>query len=367
MDSLLREVLDLQQSWTAKKNPEMDERGFLITSQLPAELRKSLPLLASVLGVAEAEVGVEGSNGAGFNAKIPWVRVYEPRRSPGATIGWYLVYLFSTTGDRVYLSLIQGTTVWTGGMFAPRKPAELQSRVDWARPLLSSSVTSRTDLVTSLTLQGNQARLSSSYEAGNVVAIEYQREKIPESSKLLDDLLFMTGLLRDVYRAEDTASYVPGDPVPEVVEAQEAAARTAGRRKRTAPGQGFRLSADERRAVELHAVQMATAHFVKQGWSVKDVGAKESYDLLLSRGDERLHVEVKGTTSAGGQVILTRAEVERQRELAPDNALVVVHSIILDRSAPTSIAGGGILECLTPWTIADEDLTVVSFVYRTGL
>ncbi|MFD8758875.1 protein NO VEIN domain-containing protein [Streptomyces mirabilis] len=37
---------------------------------------------------------------------------------------------------------------------------------------------------------------------------------------------------------------------------------------------------------------------------------QESFDLLLTREGKRLHVEVKGTTSAGLDVILTRAEVE---------------------------------------------------------
>ncbi|MET7797052.1 protein NO VEIN domain-containing protein [Streptomyces decoyicus] len=97
---------------------------------------------------------------------------------------------------------------------------------------------------------------------------------------------------------------------------------------------------------------------------MKDVGAKESHDLHLSRGDERLHVEVKGTTSEGTQVILTRAEVERQRELAPANALVVVHAITLDHTAQPPAATGGVLQCTSLWSIAEDDLTVVSYSYR---
>lgn len=58
---------------------------------------------------------------------------------------------------------------------------------------------------------------------------------------------------------------------------------------------------------------------------MKGVGASKPYDLHLTRGDEKLHVEVKGTTSDGSQIILTRAEVEWQRRFAPDNALVIVH------------------------------------------
>lgn len=76
-------------------------------------------------------------------------------------------------------------------------------------------------------------------------------------------------------------------------------------------------------------------------------------------------MEVKGTTSAGLEVILTRAEVEKQRKYYPDNALVVVHSIKLDRTGVEPTASGGILHCTSPWAVEDEDLTVISYAYRT--
>ena len=37
--------------------------------------------------------------------------------------------------------------------------------------------------------------------------------------------------------------------------------------------------------------------------------ATESYDLICRRGDEVKHVEVKGTTTDGAEVILTPNEV----------------------------------------------------------
>ncbi|MFG2656062.1 hypothetical protein [Streptomyces sp. NPDC048425] len=77
-------------------------------------------------------------------------------------------------------------------------------------------------------------------------------------------------------------------------------------------------------------------------------------------------MEVKGTTSDGSQVILTRAEVEWQRKFAPDNS-VVVHSIELDRTVPPATATGGVLHCSSLWNVADESLTVISYIHRTGL
>ncbi|WP_367124440.1 hypothetical protein [Streptomyces phytohabitans] len=99
--------------------------------------------------------------------------------------------------------------------------------------------------------------------------------------------------------------------------------------------------------------------------NVKDVGNRESLGLELKRGEEGLRVEVKGTTSAGHDVILTRSEVEKQRRYYPANALVVVHAIVLDRTAAEPVASGGVLHCTSPWEIANEDLTVISYAYRT--
>lgn len=366
MDDLLRQTLDLQPAWVAKNTPEMERRGVIVRKELAAKLRVHVSAMAAALGVPIEDLGVEGKDGTGLKTEIPWVRVYSKERSPSATTGWYVVYLFGASGDRVYLSLNQGTTTWTGADFAPRDPSELKARVDWARRLLGSRLDTRTSLIREIDLEARKSGLAKGYEAGNVVAIEYLRRAIPSSAALTDDLLFMCDLLADLYAGAE-ASYVPGDVAPEVLDASEAAGAAAGRRVVRGKRQGFRLTAEERRTVELHSVRLAIDYFTARGWSVTDVGAKESYDLLASRNDERLHIEVKGTTSLGSQVVLTRSEVERQRKLAPNNALVIVHSIELDRSANPATASGGTLVSQSPWMVDDSDLTVVSYVYRTGL
>ncbi|MGW1958688.1 MrcB family domain-containing protein [Streptomyces sp. NPDC001935] len=366
MHELLGEVLDLQKVWRAKNTKEMQRRGVIIRREITDWLRERQHAVAQAADLAPDNVGIEGRDATGLKAEVPWTRVYALDRSPSSTAGWYLVYLFSLPGDCAYLSLIQGTTVWDGGEFKPRRPAELRSRVDWARPLIARHAVEREDLVTSINLNARSS-LGRGYETGNVVAIKYRRDALPNADVLTCDLLYMASLLGVLYRAESRAPYVPGDMAPEVVEATQSAARTAGRRPARPAGQRFDLTSSERRAVELHSVRTATEHFKAQGWSVKDVGATKSYDLHLRRGQEKLHVEVKGTISDGSQVILTRAEVERQREFAPNNALVVVHSIDLDRSLDPPLATGGTLHCTSPWHIEDDSLTVVSYIHQTGL
>ena len=367
VDVIMGEILDLQSAWTAENTSEMAHRGMLVRTALPVLLRLEATVVAETMGVPQADLGIEGSDGKGNKTVVPWVRVYSVSRSPSATQGWYLVYLFSATGDRIYLSLNQGTSTYNGVGFVPRDSAVLKARVAWARPLLAARLAERADLVADIALEAAQSRLGGHYEDGNVVAIEYRRDAIPGPEVLISDLLYMASLLRIVYQADEEATYVPGEAAPEVVEAEVAAAKTAGRRSAAKTGQGFRLTAEERRAVELHSVDMATAYFQAQGWQVRDVGAKESYDLRLTKAGQKLHVEVKGTTSEGAQVVLTRAEVETQRKLAPHNALVVVHSISLDRTTNPVTASGGILVCVSPWTVHEDQLTVVSYLYRTGL
>jgi hypothetical protein len=366
MKAHIREVLGLQGMWTPANTPEMARRGVVVRRDIPAWLERHRTALAAALGVGEDDLGIEGRDGTGLKTEVPWVRVYSKERSPSATSGWYVVYLFGGSGQRVYLSLMQGTTVWTGTDFKPRKPADVRARVAWARPHLDGRVAPRADVSAAIDLDARTS-LGRGYESGTVYAVEYRHDALPSADVFARDLLFMTGLLGILYEAEARAPHVPGDVPSEVREAEQAAARTAGRRSaaRQGGGQGFLLTAAERSAVERHAVRLATEYFTADGWSVKDVGNRESYDLQLSRRDARLHVEVKGTTSTGEQVILTRSEVERQREYHPHNALVVVHSILLDRGADVPEARGGTLVCTSPWSIDDESLTVVSYVYRT--
>jgi hypothetical protein len=370
VDDLLRKVLALQPSWTWSNSDAMEERGKLIRSTLPEAIAADLPHLAEQLGLPLAAVGVEGRDATGSKSQIPWVRIFGREQSPTVREGWCLVYLFSATGERAYLSLMQSTTMWIREVrdYKVRPHQDLQARARWALPAISDAITVRDDVVRELRLDAT-TKVGKTYPPGNLLALEYHRESMPTASTLRKDLRFMSGLLGRLYAAEARTILDPDAPAPEVVLAEESAARAAGRRIRSesktqASGQGLGLTAAERKLIESHAVQMATGYFEKLGWKVEDVGAVESFDLLLRRGEEICRAEVKGTTSLGRQVVLTRAEVEKQREYFPHNALAVVHSIRLDRTREPAMAFGGEVECITGWKVAETDLTPISYVYR---
>ncbi len=113
---------------------------------------------------------------------------------------------------------------------------------------------------------------------------------------------------------------IGGWPAPEIEDAELTLAELAGKNR---SGQGFRMDAAARQAIEQHAMQEAINHYEEQGWSVTDISATCSYDLFCKRNKgEELHVEVKGTTSDGQQILLTANEVEHARYRYPNVALL---------------------------------------------
>jgi hypothetical protein len=131
-------------------------------------------------------------------------------------------------------------------------------------------------------------------------------------------------------------------------------------------GTGMLRDAVMRRAIERHAVDIACRYFRAQKWDVADVGDAESYDLRCVRADEELHVEVKGTTTRGDAVILTRNEVQHAREF-PHVALFIVTGIELtsdDEGKPGT--RGGREHVVSGWSPDEADLSPLTYHYDTS-
>jgi hypothetical protein len=118
-----------------------------------------------------------------------------------------------------------------------------------------------------------------------------------------------------------------------------------------------------KKAIEMHAVRQAIAHYEAAGYSVQDVGAFESYDLEVVRGGEIRHVEVKGSQGYVQKVILTRNEVSHANEFSRTD-LVVVAEIDWERHLDGSIATGeGTMSVYPDWRPSPENLQPLSYEY----
>ena len=171
----------------------------------------------------------------------------------------------------------------------------------------------------------------------------------------------MAPLLWALYESEEMAE-IPGDLSAEIVAAESAVAVIAGE-PRPIRGAGFRRSAAQRKEIEMHAMDVARAYFEAEDWSVTLTYKSKPYDFVVERGAEKRWVEVKGTTSVGSQVLLTRGEVEHMRSVYPGSFLGVVSGILLTGTREHPIATGGELRIIQPWQIEEDSLQPIAYRY----
>jgi len=174
------------------------------------------------------------------------------------------------------------------------------------------------------------------------------------------------GFRRSVYRVEpeewEPILAVAGGWPDTPPEAQTAEALVGGRGR--SGGQGFSRDVRARQAIERQAMDLATRHYRERDWGTKDVSGREPYDLHCRRGADVLRVEVKGTTSDGAQVFLTRNEVEHAREHRTRVALCIVANIRLQVAASGELeATGGDVRIIEPWNVDEGQLAPLSYSY----
>ena len=103
---------------------------------------------------------------------------------------------------------------------------------------------------------------------------------------------------------------------------------------------------------------------IELGYSnIEDTSKTSPYDFLVRKDGIEFIVEVKGTTGTGDLILLTVNEVEIHRTQHPNNILIVVHSIDLDRSTKTPTTSGGQVEVLKSWIINESQLRPLTFSY----
>ena len=168
-------------------------------------------------------------------------------------------------------------------------------------------------------------------------------------------------LRQAVEQAKAPASEV--DLASPAEQASEAVKDAAGKVARPGRGQGFQLDQDVKVAVEALAMNTATEFYsLDMGRRGCPWHGKLRPDL--PPGDEVKHVEVKGTTTDGAEVILTPNEVRHARE-HPCTALFVLSNITVERAEDGTVtATGGKQHLYDPWHLDDGTLTPLGFRYQ---
>ena len=366
-----QKVIKLQnqiERFAGQQTEKLGTRRQLIEVNIPSLLRSPpfFDAISDALSIETNDLLIEGSSGTPI-AAVPWVRFADRKLSPTARKGRYCVFLFDVEGEAVYLSLNQASTSpdWKTSVVALPE-SELRSGASWARSQLESLVENRSDLLEEINLRWARkspgSKTAGPYEQSNAFALEYKFAEIPEDSKILEDLKFFSSLLREL----NEKILIGADPLEdpqEILQAEEASEQELVlEKRRKSGGQSFRQNQAQRKAIELRGMEVARDFLLSEGWvKVKDTSSNKPYDFLCEQGEKKLFVEVKATTSSTRKVVVTRGEVEHNKE-HENHALIFVSNILLT-GEKKEVAEGGEVEFINPWEISDEDLTVISYKY----
>lgn len=360
MRDTLQEIIELQASYSASKTAEMARRGILIRRALPTQLESHGAALRAALGKFGEDAKAEGKDNQGQMARIPWVRWHSASRSPSATSGWYVVYLFHPDGSGVSLCLSHGSTEIVGTGFVNRSDAEVAELMTWAASVLGTEFERDPDIRLGVRL--GSFDLARGYERTTVASKFYPAGRLPPDEALVADLTRFMGPLAKLYQAQ-ALGLSPGSISEELLGQFDELERVASPLKVRPKGQG-RLPPALRKLVELHAMGIAKQWLIDEGFEYEDVSSSDSCDFRARRDGEEWVIEVKGTTGGLGNILLTRNEISLHRVSHPRNALLVVHDITLTGADTNPSVQGGELTAFSPWLIEDERMIPIAYQYK---
>jgi hypothetical protein len=343
----IAEVLQLQTQYTSTNSPEMRRRGELIRNVLPRALRDRISAFEPLFTKAGFSLEIEGSDGKGLKNASAWVRMFDPLMSPSATNGWYVVLHFSLSGDLMYLNIGCGATTLKDGSLYNIPVEQLDRRIAWAKSIAKQADFPIHRFSDKVELHGNS--LSRQFERAIAYAKSYRVDDFEEDS-FIADVSVLCALLIRIYE-EDRVGKDPARSQPEIQEAVLQIQEAIRPRQGSGYGQGKGLSASERKAVELRAMEVTREWLRSTGFSeIRDVSSKESFDFTGYKNGVTWLIEVKGTTSRTADAfLLTAAELEVHRSNQGATVLALVSNITLLKDEQGPSATGGQAEVHLPW------------------
>ena len=150
-----------------------------VVTGVPAALRELL--------LEPARFEVKGSSGSANWAEVSWVVVRDPGVAPSTQVGYYVVYLLSKDGNKLYLSLNQGCSALRDEYKDTNHTLEeLAKRAATMRSRVGAIDSARA--VSAIHLKTRPShRLGPFYEAGHVVGFEYECANLPDETSLSRD------------------------------------------------------------------------------------------------------------------------------------------------------------------------------------
>jgi hypothetical protein len=358
MEEIIKRIAELQPLYSPKKTPEMDERGVLLRKDLLEEFRDYLPDFRERMGDLQQDIQVEASDGKGNKTPAPWVRIHSKALSPSATEGYYVVIHFSCDGKRFYITMGCGSQSWDleSGTLSPRSDEEIDKAVLWALEAIDNAGLEASSFPDQINFSSTRST-PLGYERATVFARKFSPSSFFKE-EAIDSIFNALDLLKVVYEAYTQGENLSSSEI-DVSEVENTVNPT---RATKSARQGFRLSADERKAIEIRAMIVTREYLEGKGYKVKDTSANNPYDFLAKKSGSEVKVEVKGTTATEADaVLMTANEVALHMNENEDTALAIVSAIKLRNHQGFAFADGGDLEYSHPWAIQEWKVKPIAY------
>lgn len=131
-------------------------------------------------------------------------------------------------------------------------------------------------------------------------------------------------------------------------------------------GQGRMVDTKKKKAIELHAMDIARTHYEGLGFDVVDTSSNCPYDLECFRDEELFRrVEVKGTMSKGDSVYVTSGEVIDANSNECETDLFIVYNIRVKMPEKDQyFTSGSDIKLTENWKPEEENLEPKTYKYN---
>ena len=136
---------------------------------------------------------IKGSTGQGNWVTVPWLAIFDRTITTSATQGVYIVYLLSSDGQTLYLTLNQGCTALKKQV---GKAEAIRQMRAIAQEVTRNINCKDFDTASPISLGSNLPDLAQLYEFGCICFKKYTQKNVPDDTTLLKDLFDMI----DIYK-----------------------------------------------------------------------------------------------------------------------------------------------------------------------
>ncbi|MDF1616945.1 MrcB family domain-containing protein [Petrocella sp. FN5] len=177
-------------------------------NNMAKKLRSDFPqIIFNSLHISRDEFVVTGSPGQGNWATVPWVGIFNKMITTSATKGVYIVYLFASDCETVYLTLNQGCTELKKSLGKKSAVIEMQKKAAMVIDLIQDRGFVKGD---SIDLKDNH-ELPYLYERGTIFYKEYKKNNLPNNDDLISDLLSMKEIYDEYIEIQKSKNDKPED------------------------------------------------------------------------------------------------------------------------------------------------------------